>query len=133
MLSRHGIKRHRIARFVAGHDCFSVRDEGATTADKYAALGWELERADVDRINGAAEILVRLGDVENGIANRVVISSRCGKLIECLPALAHDDACPERVKKWDTSEDGEGGDDPYDAFRYGVMAASSRAGGAWSF
>jgi phage terminase large subunit len=136
MLARHNIEEWRVERFFAGHDCWSKNNEGTTTAEKYEALGFELSRADVDRINGAAEILVRLGDFEatpKPIPNRVIISSRCVKLIECLPALQHDPACPERVKKWDADEDGEGGDDPYDAFRYGIMGASRKAGEAWNF
>ena len=94
-----------------------------------------LERAYSDRINGAAEILVRLGNLEGKppIPNRVLISSRYRRLIESLPALQHDPACPERVKKWDADEDGEGGDDAYDAFRYDLMNATRKLGGGWNF
>lgn len=45
-------------------------------------------------------------------------------LVEQLPVVAlfeHDPHRPEDVLKWDTDEDGNGGDDPYDALRYGLM------------
>ena len=135
MLARHNVEEWRIERVVAGHDVFNKTTEGYTTADKYKEHGFDFERADVDRINGAAEILARLGDFEvtPPIPNRLIISSRCRRLIECLPALQHDPACPERVKKWDADDDGEGGDDPYDAFRYGLMNATRKVGEAYCF
>ncbi len=37
--------------------------------------------------------------------------------------MEHDPHRPEDVKKIDCDESGIGGDDAYDSFRYGVMAA----------
>jgi hypothetical protein len=42
--------------------------------------------------------------------------------------MVHDPHRPEDVLKVDCDDEGNGGDDWYDAFRYGVMAA--RMGGA---
>lgn len=75
-----------------------------------------------DRIQGAATLLSRLGDVEAGIGATLFVTANCARLIECLPALEHDPHRPEDVLKVDCDEDGIGGDDPYDALRYGVMA-----------
>ena len=122
MLARHGIAPKRLWSFVTGRDCFAARptDQGSI-ADQWAEEGWSLEQANDDRINGAAEVLRRLGDVEAGIAPRLYIFRRCGRLLECLPMLEHDPHRPEDVLKRDADEEGNGGDDAYDALRYGLM------------
>ncbi len=124
MLARHQVTPEQVKNFVAGADVFSRDDEGKTTADKYLQLGWRLSRANADRVNGASEVLHRLGDVsaEQPIRPSLRISPRCSRLIECLPALQHDPHRGEDVLKVDCGEDGEGGDDFYDALRYGCMA-----------
>jgi len=123
MLARHGIAPGRLACFVAGRDCFAVRpSEQGSIADQWAAQGWTLDPANDDRINGAAEVLRRLGDVEAGLPPSLFLFDTCARLIDCLPALEHDPHRPEDVLKWDTDDDGNGGDDPYDALRYGLMA-----------
>jgi phage terminase large subunit len=145
MLARHSIEPSRLACFVAGRDVFAARptDQG-TIADQWAVQGWQLDPAHDDRINGAAEVLRRLGDVEAtggspgplysaaqsaaapaewaGILPSLRIFRTCARLIDCLPALEHDPHRPEDVLKWDTDDDGNGGDDPYDALRYGLLA-----------
>jgi phage terminase large subunit len=142
MLERNGIQRHQIRRIVAGHDVFAKNEDGETIADKYKKHGFRLEHANVERINGAAEILDRLGDIEavdynkqpKPILPRLFLHQRCGRTIECLPLLQHDDRRPDDVKKWDCDEEGNGGDDAYDMLRYGVMEAktiSQRASSSW--
>ena len=126
MLARHGVPPGRLGINVAGQDLFNKRHTGGTVAAEYAAAGLHFVAANDDRVNGAAEVLRRLGDVEAGIRPTVTISSRCGRLIECLPALEHDPNRPEDVKKVDCDDDGIGGDDGYDSFRYGAMAAVNR-------
>jgi phage terminase large subunit len=131
MLARHGVFEGRLETIVAGHDCWSKDRNGATTADAYEALGLTFERANVDRIAGAGEILRRLGDLDNTppIQPTLFIAERCERLIECLPSLEHDPAYAEKVKKVDTDEDGQGGDDFYDATRYGVTHAGNARNG----
>ncbi|MEW6210156.1 MAG: phage terminase large subunit [Acidobacteriota bacterium] len=123
MLARHGVKLGRLAGFVAGADVFSQKgdEEGKTIADQYAGLGIDLTPARMDRISGWGEVLDCLGDIEMGIAPKLIISDRCGHLIECIPALQHDPRRPEDVLKVDVDEDGNGGDDPGDCLRYGLM------------
>ena len=72
----------------------------------------------MDRVNGWAEILDRLGDPANGVKPKLFIHERCGRLVECLPTLQHDPNRPEDVLKVDCDEDGVGGDDAADALRY---------------
>lgn len=117
----------RAGRWVAGLDCFAKKDdESPTIAEKYKRHGFNLEPASVDRINGAAEVLNRLGDPDEGIEPRWYIFSTCPRLIETLTTLEHDPHNPEDVLKVDIDENGQGGDDAYDDTRYGLMAARRR-------
>ena len=79
----------------------------------------------MDRVNGWAELLQRLGDPEAKIVPRLFIHKRCGRVVETLPALQHDPNRPEDVLKVDADEEGGGGDDAGDAFRY-LCATKSR-------
>lgn len=124
MLTRHSIAPHRIEAFVAGTDVFAKKHDGGTIADQYAAQGFDLSPANTDRINGAAEYLRRLGDVDASIRPTIQIFESCVRLIDCIPSLQHDPSRPEDVLKVDTDDDGIGGDDPYDGSRYGLMVAA---------
>jgi hypothetical protein len=115
-----------LRRFVAGADVFSRQSDGTTIAGQYAKLGINLRCANTDRVNGWAEILTRLGDVEANIQPTLYIHQRCGRLTETLPGLQHDPNRPEDVLKVDADEDGIGGDDAADALRY-LVATKSRA------
>lgn len=130
MLVRHGVAPERVETIAAGWDVFNKDRRGKSIAEDYADLHLELARADADRINGAAEILKRLGDVDATppIRPRLFVSESCPRLIECIPALQHDPNRPEDVLKVDCDEDGLGGDDFYDATRYGVMFAAAPRG-----
>ena len=107
-----------LKRFVAGTDVFGKQSDGSTVASQYAKLGIHLRPATTDRVSGWAEILRRLGDVENGLRPSLFIHQRCKRLIECLPSLQHDPNRPEDVLKVDADEDGVGGDDAADCCRY---------------
>ena len=121
----------RVGFAVAGADIFGKRGSERTVGEQYADEGIVFDRANNDRISGAAEILQRLGDATAAlpIAPTLFVVNTCARLIDCLPALQHDPHRPEDVLKVDTDDDGVGGDDFYDAFRYGVMAGE-RAGSA---
>jgi hypothetical protein len=127
-----------LKRFVAGTDVFSRQSDGTTIAQQYARAGIKLRPANMDRVNGWAEILQRLGEVaappanggnpctdEGGVRPTLFIHKRCSRLIETLPVLQHDPHRPEDVLKVDADEDGVGGDDAADALRY-LVATKSR-------
>jgi phage terminase large subunit len=126
MFLRQGLSLKMIKPFVAGEDVFANKgDENAKTiAQQYAQHGIIFDHANMDRINGAGELLMLLGDVhaEKPIAPRIQIFDTCPRLIECIPTLQHDPHDPEDVLKVDVDEDGNGGDDTYDDLRYGLMA-----------
>jgi phage terminase large subunit len=126
MLTRHGVTPRDLKRFVAGADVFSRQSDGTTIAAQYAKLGINLRVANTDRVNGWAEILARLGDIEAGIRPSLFIHQRCQRLIETLPVLQHDPNRPEDVLKVDADEDGNGGDDAADCLRYLVATKPRR-------
>jgi hypothetical protein len=126
MLARHSLDTSRLRRFVAGADVFSKQSDGSTVAGQYARLGISLGKANMDRINGWAEILHRLGEPNVGVAPRLFVHERCARLVECLPSLQHDPNRPEDVLKVDVDEDGNGGDDTADCLRY-LVATKARA------
>jgi hypothetical protein len=130
MLARHKIGDRKLVvedlrRFVAGADVFSRQGDGTTVAQQYERQGIRLRAANMDRVNGWAEILQGFGDVEAGIRPTLFIHKRCGRLLETLPALQHDPNRPEDVLKVDCDEDGIGGDDAADVLRY-MVATKSR-------
>lgn len=132
MLERNGSPWPRT--FVAGSDVFAERGTELTIAEQYAQYGFTLTPAKTDRINGAGRISELLGKPvpeagETAIEPRLYIFDRCTRLIECLPQMQHDPARGEDVLKVDCDPDtGEGGDDPYDGVRYGLMEASGNYG-----
>ncbi len=137
MIGRHragerALELGDLRRIVAGADVFSRQSDGTTIAAQYAREGINLKPANMDRVNGWAEVLQRLGDPEPGLASdvsvrpRLFIHQRCARLAETLPAMQHDPNRPEDVLKVDADEDGVGGDDAADALRY-LVATKSRA------
>lgn len=114
----------------AGPDVFANKGdkEARTIAMQYAEHGVDLLPATNDRVSGWSELLRLLGDPMNEkrpLPAMIQISRDCVRLTQCLPALQHNPNKPEDVLKWDIDEDGQGGDDPADALRYGIMARLS--------
>lgn len=135
MLRRNNVEFWRLEAFVAGKDVFAQKGDsmGKTIAEQYAEHGIILTPANTDRINGAGELLKLFGDPlreENPLPPRIEISTRCAALIETIPNLQHDPHRPEDVLKINADDDGNGGDDEYDAARMGVMAFREFAGGS---
>jgi len=122
--------------FVAGRDAFAQKgdQQGKAISDQYADYGISLSPANMDRISGWSAILELLGDAELDppLPPRLQIFNTCTRLIECLPALQHDANRPEDVLKVDIDDDGNGGDDPGDTLRYGIMARPSSVQGGYA-
>ena len=123
-LAHWNIREERIRQFVIGQDAYAKDQEGHTVVDSYEALGWTLTPANMARVQGATEILRRLGDVGAGVLPTLFLYENCIDLIETLPRMEHDPHRPEDVLKVDVDEEGVGGDDAYDALRYGLLAMS---------
>ena len=83
----------------AGRDCFSAKEDGTTIADSYEAEGIILTPAEVDRVNGWAKILARLGDPAKGIRPTLFVHERCRELIGQIPLAQHHEKKPEDIEK----------------------------------
>lgn len=115
---------NRVQSVFAGPDVFGKKGAETTIAEQYQGAGMWFTPANNDRVSGWTSILNALGDGDRGIPPRLKIFNTCARLIECLPELQHDPNRPEDVLKVDTDDEGNGGDDFADAFRYGFMNAA---------
>lgn len=114
----------------AGHDCWTqksvLRDDRQppTVAEEFSSHGIQLERAVVDRIQGAAQLRSYLA--WQGKPNkkpRFYIFNTCPTSYETVSRMVHDPDRLEDVLKIDATEgDPLSGDDAYDMIRYGLMS-----------
>jgi hypothetical protein len=129
-----GRKTSELITMTAGTDIFANTGShpgGKTIAEQFQELGLTFARANTDRINGAAELTRRLGNPKDGIVTSWFVASNCDELIATMPNMLIDEKRPEDVLKINANEFGQGGDDSYDAARYGLMVKplSVRSGG----
>lgn len=120
-------------RIVAGHDCWNKgRDDPETIADKFEKRGYLLERAIIARVLGARAIGERLGnyECEPAILASLFFTPRTRLVFDALTRMVGDPKDAEDVLKVNADAEGRGGDDDYDALRYGTMAASLTPSGA---
>jgi phage terminase large subunit len=127
MLTRYGKQPDDLQRQLIGTDAFQIRaGQEKPLVEQYRPFGLRFKQADMSpgsRIAGWQHINQLLGDPGNPDdpkETRLFICKRCTKLIETLPYLMRDPNRPEDVLKVNTTEDGEGGDDPGDCLRYGL-------------
>lgn len=118
----------------AGTDIWSKKDGRDTWADQIGAgLARKGNRsslfpADTNRKQGVARIreLISYQGTTSG-EPRLKFFKNCEAVFDCVKSMAYSDRDPEDVVKVDADEYGNGGDDLYDAFRYGVMSSFSPA------
>jgi phage terminase large subunit len=101
-----------------GGDMWQSDSNGNVVADAYQRAFPMLRRADMDRIAGATTLLQLLGE------RRLLFFDSAERAWQQLASMQHDPNRPEDVLKVDVDEAGEGGDDLYDALRYGVQSVS---------
>ncbi|KPK89997.1 MAG: hypothetical protein AMJ88_16810 [Anaerolineae bacterium SM23_ 63] len=128
MLTRNGIEHRSIRSFTMGVDAWKRGKDGTTVAQEYEREGWNPEQAVMGRVQGAQEILRRFGDRDANIEPSLWIFENCTGLIEQLPQMQHDPKRLEDVLKVDADEEGFGGDDFYDALRYGLQEVATDLG-----
>lgn len=134
-VERAGVAFSRLRQIAAGHDVFQRRadSEGKTIEEQYrdaidpdtgAKIGIVgFEKATLDRVAGAKELLELLGNHDAGIKPRLkIFRDRCPRTIATMKRMVTDPRDAEDVLKVDSDMNGEGGDDCYDMLRYGVMA-----------
>ena len=131
-----------VSQIVAGHDVFAVQggtddQDARTKAQKFLEaydpvtrepLPIVLEHATIDRKQGAAELMARLGNRQMGIPPTLKFFKTCKRTIATFTRVVHNPRDPEDVLKVNADPlTGEGGDDCYDETRYAVMARVSTA------
>ena len=72
MLRRNNVEAWRLDTKVAGSDLFAQRGTGPTLSEQYLHEGFDFQRAQMDRVAGAAQLLKLLGDPEAGGAAQVL-------------------------------------------------------------
>lgn len=126
LLRGYGLGIHALQGFYVGNDVFRMTGSSrVSVADQYKAKGIELREADMSagsRIEGAHLMARLLGNRERDIAPRWFVTDNCKRLLDTLPYLERDPNNPEDVFKVDADSDGKGGDDAYDAARYGLAS-----------
>jgi len=118
----------------AGLDCWSrQRDGGPTIAEQFIKCDPKitLVPANVDRIQGATQVRSYIawkgkekaddGTLRDG-KPKVYIFRNCEDVYNNLTEMIFDPNRPEDVLKVDADENGVGGDDNYDMFRYSLMS-----------
>jgi phage terminase large subunit len=125
----------KIYPIVAGHDCWTtkgvLRDEPQppTIAEEFARHGIRLQKAVIDRIQGAAQLRSYLAlrgypNPESTIKRpRFFIFDTCPISFDAISRMIYDPDRPEDVLKVDATEGNlMSGDDAYDMVRYGLMS-----------
>lgn len=121
VLKRNNLRHGDISDFVAGGDVFQERGGGYKVSREYEKYGYYINRANMSRIQGAMTLAGLLGNKQKGRESRIKIHPRCTGILKTLPILEHCPNRPEDVKKINANAEGQGGDDTYDALRYGIM------------
>lgn len=114
----------------AGHDCWTQRSvlredaQPPTIAEEFLKHGIYLQKATIDRVQGAAQLRSYLA--WQGRPNskpRLYIFNTCPVTFDTLSRMVNDPARPEDVLKMDATEDDPySGDDAYDMIRYALMS-----------
>lgn len=116
---------------VGGHDCWTKRNvitekSPPTIAEEFAKHDIFLQRATVDRIQGASQLRNYLAwqNLASGRERpRLFIFDTCPITFDCLSRMQHDPLHLEDVLKVDATDgDPMSGDDAYDMIRYALMS-----------
>ena len=111
----------------AGHDCWNKvvahSASGDSTADVFARARILLMKADIDRVNGGRAVnrQVKQGKV------KIVRTEGNLKLFDQLTEILPDEHDSRKPKKVDADDQGIGGDDGADMFRYGIATRVANA------
>lgn len=118
----------KLLPIVAGLDCWANKgisqDSSPTIAEEFAKHDIYIERAKINRIQGASQVRNYLAwQSTKRNRPRVFIFDTCPITFDCISRMQHDPDRIEDVLKIDANEgDVMSGDDPYDMFRYGLMS-----------
>ena len=111
----------------AGHDAWNeyrARGENTpTTAERFAQAGIIMRKANTSRISGLQNMRHYVDATRTGKPRFFVMDTPTNRQVfACLEAMVVDPDNPEDALKIDADDFGDGGDDAYDAVRYGLAA-----------
>ncbi len=131
-LIAYGLNAHHLPPISVGTDAFRLTaGQNTTLADQYRVYNIAMQPADMSpgsRIAGARAVSKALGNPREGKRGNLYITRNCQRLIESMPYAERDPKNPEDIKKWDTDDNGAGGDDSLDCLRYGLIAGLTAGG-----
>lgn len=116
---------------IAGHDCWAKKNvmndqSPPTIAEEFLKHGLLLQRAVIDRVQGASQLRNYLAwqNLSSGRTKpRFFIFNTCPITFDCLTRMEHDPKHLEDVLKVDATQgDPMTGDDAYDMVRYALMS-----------
>lgn len=121
-VERNGLSRERLKWIAAGHDCWAdvrARAENIPTiAEHFSRLGLPLVRANISRVSGVQNCRRYLASGQH-----VLLATEANRKVwDILESRVSDPDHPEDVLKTDADENGEGGDDAFDMWRYGLAS-----------
>lgn len=114
-----------------GSDAKQEKDSGDTVYDRMSQVFRPrglpmIANANRDRISGWRLMHEMFGQLPSeddpGKPPEVLLSRRCQRTAATISLMCVDKDRPEDCEKFDSSEDGEGGDDAADMFRYGLLS-----------
>lgn len=128
-----GIKEHargRKLQIFSGHDLwYPGRGGGPSQSEEFIECGigpqqgFNWIKAMTDRRSGVTQIHKYINPKNNSDGKpRLFFFDNCADVFDGVAQMQIDPKNPEDVVKVDANEDGFGGDDVYDAFRYGIMS-----------
>lgn len=103
---------------VADPACWSNDDDQPTIAQEFSRAGWQMVKANNDRINGLARVHERMNSIAPDGLPTLIVFNTCTHWIRTVPALPVDEKKPEDI---DTNAE----DHAYDETRYAVMSPLS--------
>ncbi len=114
----------------AGQDIWTKqRDGGPSVFEQMLAcglkpnLGYSIIKSSMDRIQGVAQIRKYLAYQNTELGKpKLYFFKNARAVYDNVASMQFDPGRPEDVMKVDADENGNGGDDLYDAFRYGLMS-----------
>ena len=119
------IKNYKHIYIHCGTDIWSNKDGRSTIYQEMSEIlrgKATLIKAYTDRIDGVNQIRKKIAFIGTKTGEpQVKFFKSCIDVLDNIKSMQFDMKRPEDVIKVDADENGEGGDDLYDAFRYGVM------------
>lgn len=101
-------------------DCFSSVDDTNTVADNFRKTGWNVIRANNDRINGLSRVHDLMKTTGDDGRPFLLVFDTCRAFIRTIPVLVVDENNPEDI---DTDSE----DHVYDETRYAAMSSFTKA------